>query len=366
MPNMQKSRIFIIAVVVCLGAAGASAAEWGHANLQDYQVSIEGVEIWPGVEVDLQVTVFVNQNVPCQSPKRTVLAIHGLTHTAASWQPFAEQLFEKHQGPVPCRVVAVDLPGRGGSGVPDVPGEPLYGDMLLDDFVTVLLQAMDRLPALGLRSTSIVAHSQGALLVQMAQQRLIESGATLRSEHGITRALFLAASPPADLPWFFATIAFGFFEPFLVLDPQLGLVIAIPDDAWPFFYFTNLAGTPVSNFPSPAEVATYNAIEPTASSAQLIGLTDEEGNVLVPRPVVAPGIFADPYGTELFMVVGEQDVLINWQENAVLYGFLTGDTELERFVVAPGPEAVHGLHISDPAAVVAALGELYPAFTRGH
>jgi pimeloyl-ACP methyl ester carboxylesterase len=359
MPNSLKARTFIIAVVACLGAAGASAAERGRASHEDFQVIVEGVEIWPGVEVDLQVTVFVNQGVPCQSPQRSVLAIHGLTHTAASWQPFAEQLFEKHQGPATCRVVAIDLPGRAGSGVPDVPGAPQYGDMLLDDFVTVLLHAMDRLPALGLRSTSLVAHSQGALLVQMAQQRLLGSGATLRSEHGITRALFLAASPPAGLPWFFASIAFGFFEPFVLFDPQLGLVIAIPDPVWPFFYFTNLAGTPVSSFPSPAEVAAYNAIEPTASSAQLIGAFG------IPRPLVAPGTFAGPYGTELFMVVGEQDLLINWQENAALYGFLTGDTEQERFVVALGPEAVHGLHISDPAAIVAALGELYRAFTKG-
>ena len=62
----------------------------------------------------------------------------------ATWQPFAEALFEGR--PSLCRVAAINLPGRGGS---TLPSGLAFGDLLLDDHVSAILSVLEALDAEG-------------------------------------------------------------------------------------------------------------------------------------------------------------------------------------------------------------------------
>lgn len=93
-----------------------------------------------------------------------VVALHGLTSTAAVWADLAARL-----DPIP--VVAPDLPGRGGSvGSSAAPGLP--------GLATEVIRMID---ALGLRRVIVVGHSMGAFLTPLVVDRLAAraSGAVL-------------------------------------------------------------------------------------------------------------------------------------------------------------------------------------------
>lgn len=315
----------------------------------DYDVTVQGIELRPGVEVDVHVAVFVNETVPCED--RTVFAVHGFAHTAATWKPLAEALFaDNPTGGVVCRVAAIDLPGRGGSTLPT---NLSYGDLVLDDFVTALLGTLDGLRDLGVRPSIAVGHSQGGILLQLTQQRLINQGSDLQQRFQIGKAILLAPVPSAQIPWLFVDsgAAGAIISQFLAIDPVLGAIISIPDAAFPFVFFTDLGGTLASGAPTPAQVAAlgYNAPEPLLAALNVVGAPP------FARPTVDAGIFGPGRGTRLFVAAYQEDVLIRPEESALLYELLTGDATLRRLAIVAGPETVHDLHLSDPAGLLAAV-----------
>ncbi len=330
----------------------ASAASASPLPNTDYDIQIPGIELRPGVEVDIHVKVFVNEDVPC---RRTLFAVHGFVHTAATWGPFAEALFDDNNHssratrPVACRVAAIDLPGRGGSSLPT---NLAYGDLVLDDHVSAVLGTLDALRDQGVRPRKIVGHSQGGLVTQMAQQRLIDQGTDLRSRFQIRGAVLLASVGSAEIPWFFVDSGAGgqLIAQFLAVDPVLGAVISIPDAVFPGLFFTDLMGVPAPGTPSPAEVTAlgYNAPEPLLATLNLVGAAP------FVRPSIAAGIFSPRHRTRLAVATYDQDILIRPEENAMLYEHLTGDADLSRLVAITGPGTVHDLHLADPAGLLAA------------
>ncbi len=329
--------------------SGASASPLPNT---DYDILIPGIELRPGVEVDIHVKVYVNEDFPC---RRTLFAVHGFVHTAATWGPLAEALFDDNSrsprpsGPVACRVAAIDLPGRGGSSLPT---NLAYGDLVLDDHVSAVLGTLDALRDEGVRPGKIVGHSQGGLLIQMAQQRLIDQGSDLRSRFQIRGAVLLASVGSAEIPWFFVDSGAGgqIIAQFLTVDPVLGAVISIPDVVFPGLFFTDLAGVAAPGTPTPGEVTAlgYNAPEPLLATLNLVGAAPFS------RPSIAAGIFGRQHRTRLAIATFDQDILIRPEENALLYEHLTGDATLRRLVAVTGPGTVHDLHLADPAGLLAA------------
>ena len=383
---MRKIRFLVLACIAVVFAVSCANSVLGPdedgalskrpmeraVNSQgDHDMVLENIEILPGEMVDIGIRVFVNPSAAGSG--ETVLAIHGLAHTAASWEPFAKKVFdlklpapagnlvpdfpagthpESRLPPRVSRIVAIDLPGRGGSGVPS---DGKFGELTLESFVTVILETLERLPRLGLEPTTVIGHSQGALLVQMAQQRLIEAGTTLRAEYGIDTAVMLAASPPADIVWAFSYVALEYFGPFVTWTQELGQHIAVADEVWPHFFFTNAYGELASNAPSAAEVAVYNAKEPTVSASQLIGATvplPDGTEHTFDRPYVARDAFAAANGTRLHMAAYDQDGQAPPNEGMELYHYLTGDASFAGFSYIEGREAIHDLHISDPETLI--------------
>ena len=357
---MRRSNFVAIALAsIALAACSEQPAPLGPsstARLQssaaalpstDYTIILSDVVLRPGITVDLNVTVYVDESAPGSSctPNKTALAVSGFAHTAASWSGFADALFDDNPQGV-CRLAAIDLPGHGGSGLPQ--GGLPFGFLTLDDYATAVLAAIERLNATGLEVSSVIAHSQGGMVVQLAQQRLIDQETNLRDALGIKEVVLLAPTLPNGLPWAFADngTAGGLLSGFLVAnDPTLGPHFRIPDAVWPFLFFTNLSGQLVSGVPS--NVSALNAPEPLLSALQLVGAPP-----FGQRPTIDAGIFSPNNGTQLTIIAFEQDVLVRPDEAAALYAYLTGRTNGQRFGVVLGAEAVHDLYISNPTALL--------------
>ena len=342
----MTTRLGILVVLLLLSLPRIAAAD--RPGRAGFDIVLEDVALRPGVTVDIHLEVFVNPRHRCHG--KVALAVPGLASTAATWGPFAEAVFADVSGQRVCRIAAVDFPGHGSSGLP---AGLVFSDLLLEDYVAVVLASLERLPAFGLRPQVLVGHSQGGLLIQMAQQALTTGGTNLRRAFGIEQAVLLAPVGPREIPWAFVEsgAATGLLAQFLTFDPALGVHLRIPDEVWPSFSFTNHAGVVVPGAPTPAEVAAngYNGPEPLLGALELIGAPP------LARPSIDAGIFARHARTSLLVVSFEHDIFMSLGEEAALYEHLTGDRRRTGLVEVLGPDAVHAMVISDPAAVLDAI-----------
>lgn len=77
-----------------------------------------------------------------------LILIHGVGMQSAAWWPQIDDLSRTY------RVIALDMPGHGGS-------QPLPADSMLEDYVEWLRQVLSRM---GLQRVSVAGHSMGALI----------------------------------------------------------------------------------------------------------------------------------------------------------------------------------------------------------
>jgi pimeloyl-ACP methyl ester carboxylesterase len=319
----------------------ASLAANAHAQSD---LTLPAVPLRPGVTADVHFAVH-EAAAPCDG--RVVLAVHGVAHSAASWEPFAERvLADGLAGLTVCKLVAMDLPGHGASGLPT--GRVRFGSLTLRDYVAALRASLERLPALGIMPDTLLGHSQGGLLIQLTQKALLTQGASLQGL-GITEAVLLASVGPRQVPWEFVDsgAAVPILARYIRVNRALGLHVAIPDAAWPSVFFSDLTGT-VVGAPPAADVARYNSRESLVSSLQLVGLGFR-------RPSVPAGVLAPAHGTRLTVIALENDSLIRPHENTLLYEHLTGQPAGAAVRVVFGPGAIHDMHVADPDGLLAAV-----------
>jgi pimeloyl-ACP methyl ester carboxylesterase len=326
----------------------------------DTDITLQDVVLRPGVTVDLNARVYVDESRPASScgPNQTAVAVNGFAHTAATWEDFAEAMFDAHPQTV-CRLVALDLPGHGGSGLPE--GGLPFAFLTLDDYASALLGALDALPAYGIEARSVIAHSQGGMVVQLAQQRLVDAGSSLRASHDIHDVVLISPTMPNGLSWAFAEngTAGLLLSNFLVADdPVLGPHFVIPDALLSVVFFSNLSGQVASGAPDGAEVAArgFNGPEPLLSALQLVGAAP-----FGQRPAIDAGIFGGGSGSQLTIIALEQDQVIRPAEASALYAYLVGRPGGgNRFITVTGAEAVHSMYVSDPEGMVEAIGPAVP------
>ena len=317
----------------------------------DFDLTLQDVALRPGVTVDIHLRVFVDEDYPAAkcNANKTAVAVPGYAHTAATWGPFAEALFADTPQKI-CRLVAIDFPGHGLSGLPE--GGLSFSNLTLEDYATVVLAVLQALPQHGIEARVLFGHSQGGMVVQIAQQRLVDEGSSLREAFDVKDVVLLSPTMPAALPWAFVEngtagqLLSNFFVP---ADPVLGPHFVIPDAAWLLVFFSNLSGQIVSGAPSVADVAAlgYNAPEPLVSSLELVGAPP-----IGQRPAIDAGIFASRYGSQLTIIAFENDIIVRPEEAAALYAYLTGKHNGGKFAVVHGSEAVHDTYLSDPAALL--------------
>lgn len=298
-------------------------------------------------------TANIHANV-FENPRRrglvTILAIHGLVEVGSMYEPFANAVFaDPVLGRSVRRIVAIDLPGHGKSGAPTLPSPLKFGDLLIEDNVAVVIQAIDALRARHLGAQILLGHSMGGLAVQAAQESLLASGSSL-ARHGITAAILIAAVPALGSVWTQPPAAD--LSSFVVNDPTLGTVLELPPAvAQMAGGFTRLDGTLVPDAPSVQTITDkgWVGFEPITTLLELTGTSAP-----LIRPAVREGAFAPRNGTILTVVSFSQDVLTPAVDQDDLYLYLTGHSRPGYHAVV-ADDAVHSMFVANPEGLLAAL-----------
>ena len=292
---------------------------------------------------------------PIGTGDTTLLAVPGLAETAVGFEKLAQALFVN---PKTCRrvrtVVAVDLVGHGDSGhLEGSPKSVRFGDLTIDDNVSVILQAINALRAQGLTPNVILGRSMGGLAVQALQEHLLARGSSY-VDLGIHLAILMAPVPPRGRPW--SQDAIPDLSPFVRSSEELGSHLVLPPEVWALSTFSRPNGTVVSSAPTAEEVASrgYSAIEPAAVLAQLL----ETPDFRLMRPFVRAGAFNADRGCKLALVSFSEDPLVPVSCLEDLHAYLTDAPPDGLYLPITSDDAVHGMHLSNPAVVANAIASL--------
>ncbi|MDB4303628.1 alpha/beta fold hydrolase [Desulfosarcina sp.] len=343
----------------------------------DYTIMIPDIEFQPGVTIDINVNVYVNENATNWANHGKIFAIEGMAHSANCFKPLAEELFlNGPQGAHLNEFFAIDMPGRGGSGLPVGDGF-LLEDMYLEDYLAVIEGALSYLNnELNIYPRTIMGHSMGGLEVILLQNKLVNEGTNLKKKYMIKNALLLAPAIPAPVDW--AYINGGgssALVPYVAYSPDYGIYLDLPYTFWPGVFFTNTCCYYPPNHPEteymvpgaplPQEVSDegYNSIEAGPILLQLSGMNPAALGLPPsaypnkPRPEVDEGIFKPKNGVQLTIVCDEFDKMMYPDDEWNLYKYLTKDKHGKRFFVVLGEETCHDTHIADPHAIVELLNK---------
>ena len=301
------------------------------------------------------VTVF--ENTKAWVSGANILAVHGMTGTAANWKPLAEEMITTPVwGKTIKRVMAIDLPGHGKSPIPQSLAGGPFGKLIIDDNMSVILQTILALQEIDMAPRAIMGHSMGGLAIQGLQEALLNSDLSL-AMLGVFRTVLFAPVPASGAVW--NKGADADLTPFIkgeADDPVIGQYVYIPA-----YYarlgatFATLDGTLVPNLPSLEEMATHTGNEPLYAILQLAGYPG-----FPQRPYASEGAFNMLNGTILNIVSFSQDALVAQDDLDELYPYLTGDMLDIFYRPITADDACHGMLISNPKRVVKELLTLPP------
>jgi pimeloyl-ACP methyl ester carboxylesterase len=314
------------------------------------------VEIREAGSATIHATVYTSS---WPSTGATLLAVPGLSETGKVFEPlsrtiFADRKLRRQIG----RVIALDLVGRGESSAPrDLPDGPRFGELTIEDNVSVVVQSITALRKRGLAPRLIVGHSMGGLAVLSAQQTLLAEGSSL-AELGIRSAILIAPVPPHDRPW--VTGPAADVTPLVKESDELGSYLELTPEAFIAQAYARLDGTLASNAPLPADVeeAGYVAREPLATLFQLLETPVEQpdgSTLVIPRPTVDAEAFAPRNRTRLTLLGFSEDVLVQSAPLGELYTYLTGEPEDTGYRHVVADDAVHNTFTSHPERITTAL-----------
>jgi pimeloyl-ACP methyl ester carboxylesterase len=325
------------------GAVALLLSLWsGHARA-DYERAYD-VTLRPGVESALRVIVRENPRFSPRCTGPTLAFVHGFAHDAATWNPLVDEIFAGGRRGFACRALLIDLPGHGDSSLPS---GIAFGELLVDDYVTAVIAALDQLRVSGLRPSALVGHSMGGLIVEGVQARLLASGSSLARRYGIHFTALLSPSAAAEQPWQFAEsgAAAAVVGSFVTLDPVKGLVVRIEPTAWRSLFFTNLSDVISPFTPSAAQIEAdgYDSDEAAFGGSQVVGAPPFARLAVGVRP------FDPRHGTLMTLVSPSQDKFSLRDEAKAAYLQLSGDTHLLGFIPVDDELAVHDMHVSQPA-----------------
>ncbi len=295
----------------------------------------------------------------------TVLAVHGLTEVGSMYEPLARAIFAdpilKYRVK---RVIAIDLPGHGQSGLPTLPTPTKFGDLAIEDNAGVVIQAIAYLRSVRKGPSVVMGHSMGGIAVQTAQEILLSKRSSL-ARYGVNRAILIASVPARGTTW--TRYPSAPIDPsYVMTSEELGTYLQLPAAICGMSGgFTTLAGTPVASAPdfTTCAINAWMGIEPIAALTQLGGeycmpTADGATSAGVCRPFVRANAFTRRNGTKLTVLGFSQDVLTPIVDQGTLYTYLTGTSSSSRMsgyrpVVAD--DAVHSMFVSNPAGMISAI-----------
>jgi len=347
LPFQSKVLLAVAVLIVSVFASFASA------DVETSDICFP-VQLRDG-SAEVCLTVFDNNKAWCSGA--TILAVHGMTGTAATWKPLAEEMMNTPiWGKTIKRVIALDLPGHGNSPIPmSLQGGP-FGNLIIDDNISVILQTILALQEMDMAPRVIMGHSMGGLAIQGLQEALLSADLSL-AHLGIFRAVLFAPvpaygsvwnqGPPSDLsPFIFGQPGDTVTGQYIYIPPQY----AVLGDA-----FATLDGSIVPNAPTAEEAAAYTAPEPLYAVLQLVGYDG-----FPPRPYAREGAFNIMNGTLLNLISFSQDALVPQADLDELYPYLTGSTLNLFYRPVTADDACHSMLITNPKRVVKTLLTLPP------
>jgi pimeloyl-ACP methyl ester carboxylesterase len=322
-----------------LASAFAGAAPGGE------DVFLDDVDLHPGVTATLHLRVLGSPSRGCGG--EAMVAVHGAATTANSLVDLGAAVLSSPGGERYCWFVSVDLPGH---GLSPQPVGALLGDLSLDDYAAAVLGTLDRIGGAGVHTTTLMGHSMGGAVVSLTQQRLVDAGSSLRDAYGVDHVVLLAPGtwPPGVSCALCQNQQFGAsLAQFETDGPVLGPVIQLPPAVLLAFAWSQPSGALAPDAPTPAEITAngWSAPESLTAIGELIG---------APTPL-APGIFAPQLGTDLDVISFQDDTLILPPESEAMFQYVTGESPDRGWTTIDGPDAVHGMPITDASAMLAAL-----------
>jgi pimeloyl-ACP methyl ester carboxylesterase len=336
----MKTKLIVLAALMFAGTVFDSLWADTASNSNDLMFT---AELRPGVSANIHATVLINSNAPAFG--KTVVCLHGLAHTSDTFYPLVDEIFSHpiHGGEVRYAIL-IDLPGRGGSGLPFGAAGVRFGELTIEDYASVLIETLDELGD-NYQGKTIIAHSMGGLITQVAQERLLSAHTSLRSRFGIRKVNFLASSAPAEVPNPFADSGTGLIilNAYTTNNATLGTYVDVdPVTFWTLFF------NALPDAPTPCEIdgLGYKSIESYAASVQTVGTAHQ-------RPGVRQRAFASWRGTRLRTITGALDPFGVPLQQIGQHVYLTGDILLSDFAVIP--TGVHDEYIRNPAVIVTQL-----------
>ena len=294
--------------------------------------------------------VYENPNAP-HFFGETILAVHGFTEAAKSWAPLVQAMFaDKFHKHTVKRFIAIDLPGRGNSPMPEgLPGG-VFGELYDEDFVDIVVQTIVALKQAGMGPQVLMGHSMGGLAVQGVQEQLLSQGSSL-AELGVRRAVLLGALPAYGAVWHqvpFPDFVLALFTQGTPDGPFGQYVFFPPAVAQTGPGFTTLSGELAENIPPVEEIAV--GAEPLYCTNQVNANPD-----FPPRPYARQGAFSLDKGTLLMVLAFSQDAFVIPSDSEALYDYLTNAPGHLLYRLIDTPQAVHNMYITDPEAVAKSL-----------
>jgi pimeloyl-ACP methyl ester carboxylesterase len=283
----------------------------------------------------------------------TIVAFPGVAETGTVFGPLAGAIFADGALKfVVKNVLGVDLPGRGDSTFPaDLPPGVHYGDLTIEDDATIAVQTIDALRRKGFAAGVVLGHSLGGLDVLVAQQALLSQHSSLAA-HGVRAAVLLSPVPPQPLAW---TPPPGDLSPFVIDDPVLGTYLLLPSAVWIPVAFTTTSGEIASDAPTADQIAAARYVGPEPL-ADLLELASAPPLV---RPSLATKVFSPLHGTIASIVGFSEDTVVQSSFMQPLYELATGDTRDTLFRLITRADAVHGMLVSNPSALLDALRPMF-------
>jgi pimeloyl-ACP methyl ester carboxylesterase len=312
----------------------------------EQDVFLKGVELRPGVTADVHLRVLHDP----RAGREAIVAIHGASTTASGLVNLGKTLLASN-GARARWFVAIDQVGHGKS---PPPVGAVFGELGLQDYVATVLGTLARLKEVGLRATTLMGHSMGGATVLLTQQTLVQRGQSLREAYGVEHVVALAPAGwlPDATPAITQNAALGAaFEKFQGVDPTLGPCLRIDAEALLMLAWGRPDGSLPPGAPSVAQVADAGWVAPEAA----VAIGNLMGAPNLPRAVFDAGTFVKSRGTRLSIVSFQHDILIMPDENKALYAYVTGENPDQGWARIDGADATHGMPITQPAEMLAAL-----------
>jgi pimeloyl-ACP methyl ester carboxylesterase len=350
--------VFASAALASLLAASPASADPEAHDLDDAfanrtpsarDVLLKHVELHPGVTADIHLRVLSRPGTGCG--RNAMVAVHGSNTNASSLEDLGDALLASSDDGAEraCRFIAVDLPGHGESSLPV---GTLYGDLSLEDYAAAVLGTLDRLEDRGIHTTTLMGHSMGGGVVVLAQQSLVANGSSLRDAYDVRHVVLFAPAiwPPGISCAICQNTQLGaIIGPFESDGPVLGPALQLSPAAFVALTWSRPDGTLAPDAPNAAQVDAAGGVSPESLTAI--------GNLLnTPAPLpVDSGIFGRDFGSKLNVVSFENDTVVLPTESEALHRHLTGESSDRGWTRVDGANAVHGMPISDPVGMLAAL-----------